>query len=141
MPKKNTRKRALHPKNLTHGNLPASVQLVMEGRDELRADIGSVRHELSAVRHELKAEIGSLRHELKAEIGAVRSELKVEIGFVRAEVGSVRSEVQQVLVSVHRTQAIMEEQRGENRIVLDGLKNVTERQDRIEAEIIERREH
>ena len=45
----------------------------------------------------------------------------------------LKGEIQQVLVAVHRTQALMEEQRSENRIVLDGLKNVIERQDRIEG--------
>ncbi|MBI4403492.1 MAG: hypothetical protein HY537_04990 [Deltaproteobacteria bacterium] len=77
--------------NLTHDTVPASVGLVKEIRDELRADIRAVEHGLSA-------------------------------------------KIEQVMVSVHRTQVVMEEQRGENRIVLDGIKTLMERQDRIETD-------
>lgn len=111
MPKKNVKTRAIRAQNLTHGNIPASVQLVKEVRDELKAEIGSLRAEIGSV----DAKVDAVRHELGAQI-------------------------QQVLVSVHRTQTLMEEQRSENRVVLDGLKNVTERQDRMEGDIVEIRD-
>jgi hypothetical protein len=81
-------------KNLTHNDVPASVGLVKEVREELRSEIRMIRNELGG-------------------------------------------KIEQVLVSVHQTQVLMEEQRGENRIVLDGLKNVTERQDRMEGDILD----
>lgn len=40
----------------------------------------------------------------------------------------------QVLSKVHGIQVLMEEQRSENRVVLDGLKSFIERQDRMEDE-------
>ena len=80
----------------THDTLPASVGLVKEVRDELRADIRSVEHGLN-------------------------------------------SKIEQVLISVHRSQVLMEEQRGENRIVLDGIKNIFERQERVEKDFSELR--
>lgn len=68
----------------------------------------------------------------------VRSELISELHSLDNKIGSVEkrldSKIDKVLASVHRTQALMEEQRSENKVVLDGLKNVTERQDRVEDE-------
>jgi hypothetical protein len=49
------------------------------------------------------------------------------------------STLHQVLASTHRTQALVEEQRSENRIVLDGIKSVMERQDKTEFETKELR--
>ncbi len=69
----------------------------------------------------------------------VRSELKSEIRSVAARLDSMdakwESKFQEILAVSHRTQAIVEEQRGENRIVLDGLRTMIERQDRIELEV------
>ncbi|MBI3294985.1 MAG: hypothetical protein HYZ71_09680 [Deltaproteobacteria bacterium] len=85
-------------KRLTHDTAPATVGLVKE------------------VRGELKAEIRSLKKEMTAKIEAV-------------------------LVGVHRTQALMEEQRGENRIVLDGLSTMLDRQDRLEGDVESLKRH
>lgn len=82
--------------------------------DSMPASVGLVKE----VREELRAEIRSVREDLKSEIHAVKAE------------------VQKVLVSVHQSQVLMEEQRSENRIVLDGLKNMMERQDRIEEYMV-----
>ncbi len=105
---------------LTHARMPATVQLVCEVRDELKADIVSVREEVNSVRHE----VNSVRH----EVNSVRHELK-------AKINEVKSDIQKVLSSVHRTQTLMEEQRSENRVVLDGLITVNEHQNRIELEL------
>ncbi len=102
MPKKteltNLRKRR-------HTDLPATIGLVKEVRNELRSEI-----------RRLDSKIGSL----DSKIDSVESTLS--------------GKIQEVLVAVHRTQALMEEQRGENRIVLDGLKNLMDRQDHLENE-------
>ena len=34
---------------------------------------------------------------------------------------SMQGQIQQVMASLHRTEVLMEEQRGENKIVLDGI--------------------
>ena len=88
--------------------MPASVGLVMEVRDELRAEMRS-----------------GFKH------------LDSKISRVQSEVQSVQSEVQKVLAASHRTQTLMEEQRSENRIVLDGLKTVLERMDQDSARVDE----
>lgn len=52
----------------------------------------------------------------------VRSELRSEI----------KARFETLQAGIHRIEVLMEEQRGENRIVLDGLKTVLDRQDRLE---------
>jgi hypothetical protein len=94
--------------SLTHDTVPASVKLVKTVRNELKADIQSVQSELKAVESRLDSKISTLDSKIEKTIG-----------------------------NTHRIQVLMEEQRSENRIVLDGLKNMMERQDRLEAEIKE----
>ncbi len=113
MPKKEAGK--IDARKLRHRDVPASVGLVKEVRDELRADN-------RACAADLRGRIDSAESKLGSRIDGLGQRLvKVEVGL------------EQVLVSVHRTQVLMEEQRGENRIVLDGLKNVHDRLDRIEG--------
>jgi hypothetical protein len=57
--------------------------------DRMRADITSLRAEIGSVRSDLSAEIGSVRSDLSAEIGAVRSNLSAEIGAVRSDLFQV----------------------------------------------------
>lgn len=153
-------KKLRKPKPPTRRDVPATVGLVVEVREELVAKIEGVRSELKgeiqSVRDELKGEIQSVRNELKGEIQSVRTELKGEIQSVRTElkgeIQSFRTElkgemnglrtdlsvgIQQVLAATHRSQAIAEEQRAENRIILEGLHNVNERMDRLEYENVE----
>lgn len=94
-----------------HDDLPASVGLVKEVRSELLAAIHSTHQELDGKITQLDGRITQLD----------------------GRVTGVEGKISEVLAVVHRTQALMEEQRSENRIVLDGLKSVMERQDRMEA--------
>lgn len=80
--------------------------------------------------------VNDVRDELIARIDGVKEELKGDIHQVAAELHHVKGNVHQVLTAVHRTQALMEEQRSENRIVLNGLKTVLERQDRMDGELV-----
>ena len=76
----------------------------------------------------------SMRHDdVPASVGLVkkvRKELRAEIQGARHELGA---KIEKTIVAVHRVEVLMEEQRGENRIVLDGLKLFLERQDRVES--------
>jgi hypothetical protein len=76
----------------------------------------------------------NLTHDaVPASVGLVKN-VRDELGAdIRAVELGLSSKIEQVLVSVHRTQILMEEQRGENRIVLDGISSVFERQDRLES--------
>ena len=93
---------------------PATIGLVKECRSELRADI-------QATRHELKKEITELRGELRS-------------GF-----HAVNEKIERVLMAVHRSQVIAEEQKADNRIVLDGLNNLNEKFDRLKSNHIDLR--
>lgn len=104
--KRRTKKTTAKLKDLTHDAAPASVGLVKEVRDELRAEIRGVEHGL------------------KSQIAGMDSKFE-----------DLSSKFETVITSVHRTQVLMEEQRGENRIVLDGLKTVLERQNRCKKDI------
>jgi septation ring formation regulator EzrA len=99
-------------RNTSHRDMPASVGLVKEVRSELLAEIRSVRHELGLVHNE----VGSVRHELSSRMD------------------KMDSRIESVLAGIHKTQVLMEEQRSENRVVLDGLKSVTDRQDNAEKQ-------
>lgn len=94
-------------KKLTHRSVPASVGLVKEVRNELRAEIRAVEHRLIA-----------------------------KLDTFQSKLETLHSAAQETLASVHRSQVLMEEQRSENRIVLDGIKMLAERQDRLEKEIL-----
>jgi hypothetical protein len=85
---------------LRHDDLPASVGLVKEVRNELHSEISSLENKVTALEHKMMAKFD------------------------------------ESLAVAHRTQVLMEEQRNENRIVLDGLKTVLERQDRLEARLM-----
>jgi hypothetical protein len=89
------------------------VGLCKEIRAELRADIKSVDHKVMSVDHKVMSvdhKIESLNHKMD-------------------------SKFEEVFAVAHRTQTLMEEQRSENRIVLDGIKALSERQDRVEERL------
>jgi len=111
-------------KKLTHQNVPASVGLVKE------------------VGNELRSEIRATEHRLNSKIAAVDSKvvaLDSKIVALDSKIESVAAVSEATLVAVHRTQVLMEEQRSENRIVLDGIKGLAERQERLENEMGSRR--
>ena len=111
---------------MSHNDLPATVGLVKEVRNEVKADIRTLRAEMGNLRAEmgnLKSEMGTLR----SEMGNLRSEMKGEMQIIKEDLGS----------KIHRVLVVVEEQRSENRIVLDALKNLDERQDRLEGEVVD----
>lgn len=117
-------------RKLGHNDLPATVGLVKAVRSELLADIRAVKEEIHSVREEVSSvreDVTSLRQELRHEIKTVRHDMN----SMEARLGA---KIEQVTSAVHRVQVIVEEQRSENRIVLDGLKTVIDRQDRFEAQ-------
>ena len=110
-------------KPLNKRDVPATVGLVKEVRNELRAD-------MRALREDVKSEIASVKGELKSEIASVNTNLKSEISKTNSSLHRLESEVAKIKV-------LVEEQRSENRIVLDGFNNFRERQDRFEVRLDE----
>jgi len=82
-------------------------------RDELKSEITTVRMEIGAVQTSLRAEIQAVHSELKAEIQALRLEM-IQINEAN------RIEFSKMNDAIHRTLILYEEQRSDNRIVLEG---------------------
>ena len=126
---------------LTHDTMPASVGLVKGVRSELKAMIGSVDLRVASV----DAKVGSLGKKvdsLDAKIDSVDKKvdsLDAKIDSVRLElkgdIQEVKADIQQVLAGVHKTQVLMEQQRSEDRAVMDGLKTMSDRQNKVEADV------
>lgn len=85
----------------------------------------------------LNSKLDSKFDALVASMSAVESKLDRRIDGLEA---TLESRWQQYQAGLYRIEVIVEEQRNENRIVLDGLRTVLDRQDRIEAEHRETRD-
>jgi len=83
------------------------------------ANVPVTQRMLYAVRDELKSDINGLRVELKSEMKSI--EAKVETRF------------HELSSQIHQIKILAEEQNAKNNIVLDGLVNLFERQDRLES--------
>ena len=138
-----------------HSDLPASVGLVNEVRSEVLAEIRSSHLHLDAKITtldgnmktfdgkfaSLDGKISTLDGKISTLDGKITSlegkitTLDGKITILDGRVTRVEGKIEEVLAVAHRTQALMEEQRSENRIVLDGLKAFTERQDRFEERL------
>ncbi len=136
---------------LRHEDLPPTVGLVNEVRAELLSEIRSVgnkiasvdqktdaaRHDMSAMEKRLDGKFASIDGKF-VSIDNRFASIDQKFEAVHHDMGAMEKRldgrIDQVLSSVHRTQTLMEEQRGENKIVLDGIKSVMERQDRAESE-------
>lgn len=77
--------------------------------------------------------------DVPASVGLVKAVRKELLSEIRGSEHRLTSQIQETLKSVHRTQVLMEEQRSENRIVLDGIQTLAQRQDRTETEMGELR--
>ncbi len=91
-----------------------------------------LEEKIESAKLELKSEIGTARTELRAEIGTARTELGAEIGSVKSELQAVKAAIHDVKSEVHRLAILIEEQNARNKIVLEGLTGLFQRQDRIE---------
>jgi uncharacterized protein YhaN len=126
------KKSKIDSSKLRHDELPASVGLVKEIRNELLAEIRSLDHKLGSVDHR----VDSLDHKVDS--------LDHKVDSLEHKVDSLEhrmmAKFEESLAVAHRTQVLMEEQRNENRIVFDGLKTFIERQNRMETELAEVRQ-
>lgn len=142
-------------------NQPATRKLLYLVRDELRSEVRTIhqkmdtgfkdvrtefKNELAAqigsVRTDLDSKIGGLRTELKSEISDLRTDLEAQISGLRAEIGELRTEfremkndLSEMKTAYTRMEILLEEQNSNNRIVLDAIQALWQRQDRIEAKV------
>lgn len=62
-------------------------------------------------------------------------EVKADIHEVKAEIHDVKANIAKLDKSVHKMALLMEEQNNRNKIVLDGLSQLFERQERVEKKL------
>lgn len=113
---KTTSKKVKTPKKSK--DIPVTQGMLYEVRNELKKDIGSVRHEVSSVRHE----VSSVRHEIEA--------VKQSVEALREE---MNSKFDKVISEVHRIGLLVEEQNARNKYVLDGYTHLSDRLDKVEG--------
>ena len=106
--KKKMQDAELLPLRTSHDDLPTTVGMVKHVRLELRADIRGIQHDMKAMEKRMTGRMDTLD-----------------------------GKVEQVISAVNRVQVIVEEQRSESRIVMDGLTTIIERMNRHDAQIDE----
>jgi chromosome segregation ATPase len=117
-------------------------QAKSELKAELKTEIGGVKAQLASEIGGVKAQLASEINGVKAEINGVKAEIngvKAEINGVKAEINGVKAQLDTMQAGLHEMKAtvaricfLVEEQNARNRIVLDGLTAMIQRQDRQE---------
>jgi CRISPR/Cas system-associated exonuclease Cas4 (RecB family) len=110
---------------------PASRKMLTLVRDELKTDIHSLERKMDAGFKEVRADIVQIKADIvviKADIVVIKSDI-VEI---KRDVIEIKCSIDEIKTSGLRTQILLEEQHANNRIVLEGLQALWQRQDRIE---------
>ena len=104
-------------------------------------DLPATRKMLSLVRdeilHKLDSGLGAVRSEMESGLGAVRGEiagLRSEFHGLKSEFQGFKSELSDIKASNSRMLLLFEEQNANNRIVLEGMQALWQRQERIELQ-------
>jgi chromosome segregation ATPase len=118
---------------------PATRKHLELVRRELRSEIRALDARTEAGFHKIQGEMQALRSELGGEMQALRSELGGEIQAVRSELnglrvefGTFRSVLEEIRASVSGMAINFEQQREDNRFVMEGYQLLWQRQERIE---------
>lgn len=131
-PAKASKKVVKYPRSA--GDVFATQKMLYSVRDEVIAHTEKKFQQTEVRFHELKSEIHEVKvviHEVKSEIHGVKS----EIHGVKSEVHGLKAQISQLDKSMHRIALQVEEQNNRNKIVLDGLSQLFERQERIEKKV------
>src|SRR5262249_40978193 len=99
-------------------------------------DQPATRRMLSLVRDELVQRMDSGNSTLRGEIAELRGELRSNVAELRGSIeelrGELRGNILELRADYSRMAILLEEQNANNRIVLEGLQALWQRQDRIE---------
>ncbi len=106
---------------------PAPTPQFLASAKDLPASQGM----LQLVRTELKADIRSLSSEMKAGF----SQMDARFKQVDSKFNQVQSQLDHVLSDVARIGFLVEEQNANNRVVLEGLTGLWQRQERVETRV------
>ena len=101
-------------------------------------DLPATQGMLQLVRTELKADIRSLSSEMKAgfsQIDSRFSQIDSRFSQVDSKFNLMDSKFERVIADVARIGVLVEEQNANNRIVLEGLTGLWQRQERVEVRV------
>lgn len=114
--------------HLRSRDLPATQGMLHLVRTELKADIQELRAETQAGFRQIDARF--------SQVDGKFSQIDARFSQVDARFEQVLSEVARVGSEVARIGLLVEEQRSDNRIVLEGLQALWQRQERVEVRSI-----
>jgi len=102
-------------------------------------DQPATRSMLKLVKGELKEEISKSKYSLEAKIIKMGSGLERKMGYldnrlskVEVDLKEVKGEISEVKIMMHKSNLLLEEQNANNRIVLEGLQVLWQKQEQID---------
>ena len=101
--------------------------MLHEVRDELKSEFTSLRCDLTSSRSEFTSLKGELTS-LKGEFTSLRVDMNA--GFSKID-----AKFEKLISEIHHTRLQAEEQRANNRYVLDGYQSLYDRQERVEDKV------
>lgn len=108
----------------SHDDLPASVGLVKAIRSELRSEIRAVSKRIDSVDKKIDS--------VEKKIDSVGFSMESRFLSLESRFDATDAKIESGQATTDRMLVLMEEQRSENRIVMDALKTVLDRQERME---------
>ncbi len=118
-------------KRSRHEDLPASVGLVKLVRSELRHDLKAMEKRIDSKLHKIDEKFHKIDEKFH-KMDERMSGLDSRMSGLDGRMDSLEAKMEENIASTHRIEAIVEEQRSENRIVLDGIKAMIEKQERVD---------
>jgi hypothetical protein len=115
--------------------MPSSRGMLQLVRTELKSDIRAVRSDMKAGFARSDGEVATLRSEMKAGFARVDGEFASVRSEMRSGFSRVDAKLELVVSEVARLGVLVEEQNANNRIVLEGLSSLWQRQDQFESRL------
>lgn len=111
-------------------DLPATCGMLYEMEERLVHRMDSKFADVKSEIHGVKSEVQGLKSEIEAvkfdvqELKSDVHELKVDVQGIRSEMYGLKSGMHEIKSEIHRMALLMEEQRAENRYVMDGYAQI-----------------
>lgn len=120
---------------------PATRKMLTLVRDELRSDIRVLGKKTDSEFQIVKSDIKDLKSDvetLKSDVKTLKADvktLKADVRVIKSDVGELKVGFQKLESAYFRMELLFEEQNANNRIVLEGLQALWQRQDRLEQRL------
>lgn len=101
-------------------------------RQELHSTRESLRQEFHSTTESLRQELHSTTESLRQELHSTRDSLHKDMSEIKVNLETMSADVHDIRGEIHRLGGLMEEQNARNAVVMDGLRNLFGRQERIE---------